>query len=116
MGIIAIEGMEFYAYHGCLVEEQKIGSKYTIDININTDFNKAAITDELQYTIDYARIYTLIKEEMNIPSKLIEHVAKRISGRIRATFSEVIKVEVKVTKHNPPVNGSMGKVSVLWKE
>ena len=112
MGIIAIEGIKLYAYHGCLEEEAVIGGSYIVDVLLETSLEKAGTTDELRETIDYVKVYEIVKAQMAIRSKLIEHVAKRISEEIKKEFKPLDRVEVKVIKLNPPMNGNVEKVSV----
>lgn len=109
---INIEGIELYAYHGCLEEEAKIGGHYTVDVYILTDFTEAAELDDLDKTIDYCSIYEISKAEMAIRSKLIEQVCKRIYHRILKTHPGIQSLRVKVTKHSPPMNGDVKQVSV----
>lgn len=109
---INIEGIELYAYHGCLEEEAKIGGHYTVDVYLKTDFSEAAKHDELEKTIDYCSIYEISKLEMATRSKLIEQVCQRIYDRILKTHPSVKSLHVKVTKHSPPLNGDVKRVSV----
>lgn len=113
MNKILVEGIRLYAYHGCLEEEGRIGSDYLVDVILETDFAQAAETDELDQTIDYVVVYNIVKEEMGIRSKLIEHVGRRIIQRIKKQFPGVLKSEVKVTKLNPPMNGNVERVSII---
>ena len=115
MGLIYIEGIKLYAYHGCLEEEGKIGANYIVDVILETDVEKAAATDDLTQTIDYVAVYEVVKKEMTIRSRLIEHVGKRILTHLKSNFKSLQKVEVKITKLNPPMNGDVEKVSVVLK-
>jgi dihydroneopterin aldolase len=110
---IIVEGINVYAYHGCLEEEGKIGCNYIVDVFMKTDFTEAAMSDDLTKTIDYVIVYQIAKEEMAIRSKLIEQVAQRIIGRLKKEFKTLQKVDVKVTKLNPPMNGNVERVSVV---
>lgn len=112
---INIEGIKLYGFHGCLEEEAKIGGNYIIDVYIKTDFSKAAVSDDLNDTIDYCAIYEIAKKQMAIRSKLIEHVCKRILDNITADFKSIESVKVKVTKLLPPMNGNVERVSVEMK-
>lgn len=111
--IIQIEGIECYAYHGCLEEETKIGGRFSVDVTLHLDLTKAIATDHLSQTADYVVIHQIIREQMNIPSKLIEHVAGRILEKLKSSFPNCTQVIVKVTKFNPPVNGQIEKASVI---
>jgi dihydroneopterin aldolase len=113
MHTINVEGISVYAFHGCLNEEAKIGGNYIVDVSMNIDFTEAASSDDLTKTIDYIDVYHIVKEEMAIRSKLIEHVGKRILDRLNKKFPQLIHCKVKVTKINPPMNGNVEKVSVI---
>lgn len=115
MGIIAVEGIRLHAYHGCLEEEARIGTDYCVDVNVDYDYSKAASTDDLSDTVDYVVIYRIVKSQMAIRSKLIEHVAKRIYDEIIKVYPAINSLEVKVAKSNPPVNGLVDRSVVIYK-
>jgi len=110
---ITVEGIKLYAYHGCLEEEGRIGADYIVDVIMETDFTIAAKTDDLNKTIDYVTVYEVVKKQMAIRSKLIEHVGQRIVNELKTEFSTLKKIEVKVTKLNPPMNGNVERVSII---
>jgi dihydroneopterin aldolase len=110
---IQIEGIECYAYHGCLEEEAKIGGRFSVDVNLHLDLTKAIATDDLSQTADYVVIHNIVREEMDTPSKLIEHVAGRILDKIKSTYQHCSQVIIKVTKFNPPVNGQIERAIVI---
>jgi len=112
MGIIAVEGLQFYAHHGYHKEEQVLGGKYSVDIYMTTNIDEAAKSDALKKTINYEQIYQLTKSEMEVHSKLIEHVCKRILDRIRVQYPELTHLKVRVSKHNPPLKGHVERVFV----
>ncbi len=111
--IILIEGIECYAYHGCLEEETKIGGHFSVDVTLHLDLTKAIATDDLSQTADYVVIHKIVREQMDIPSKMIEHVAGRILEKIKSAYPLCLQVIIKVTKFNPPVNGQIEKASVI---
>ncbi len=112
MGLIEIEGMEFYSYHGHFKEEQLIGSRFLVNVTLETNLNKAALSDKLADTINYLSVYQLIKDEMDIKSHLLENVAERIIKRLHSTYPDLFKVKVKISKINPTMGGQIDKVSV----
>lgn len=116
MSLIAVEGMTFRAYHGCMEEEQVIGNTFVVDLYIDTDTSLAEKSDNLEDTADYAEAYNIVKKEIEIPSKLLEHVARRIIEAIKNSFPEIETIEVKVAKMNPPINGQAESVSVTLSE
>ena len=113
MGIIKINNIQLYAYHGCLEEEAKIGSSYAIDVTVKANFKKAAQTDNLRDAVDYVHLNKIVKEEMAIRSDLLEHVANRILVRILAELPLVQKAKISVAKINPPIGGNATDVSVI---
>lgn len=105
MGTIALEGLEFFSYHGFYEEEQKIGNRYSIDVIITVDFQQAAIHDKLSETVNYAKVYELVADTMRHSHKLLEHIAYQIIQGIREKYPHVEKIAVSVSKYNPPVGG-----------
>ncbi|MEI6275634.1 MAG: dihydroneopterin aldolase [Prolixibacteraceae bacterium] len=112
MGIIELEGMEFYAYHGYFKSEQIVGNRFEVNISIETDCEKAAFSDHLSDALNYEGIYKLVKEEMHQPSHLLEHVAGRILSRIHGEYPDAGKVCVKISKSRPSMGGHIKAVSV----
>ena len=110
--IIEINGIKLYAYHGCLKEEAIIGGNYIVDVFIKTDFTKASKSDDLDQTIDYVLVNNIVKEEMAIRSKLIEHVGQRIYDKMLTKFDDIISLRVKIRKLSPPINGDVDEVSI----
>jgi len=83
MALIEIEGMEFYAFHGYYEVEKVTGNRFLVNLKIKADLSQAGQTDQLEDTPDYQKAYLVVKEEMAIPSNLLEHVAQRIINRIK---------------------------------
>ncbi len=105
--IIELVNMEFYAYHGCFREEQIIGNKFTVTLTVETDLDTPSVTDELGDAVNYQELYKLVKQEMEINSKLLEHVAKRIIVSIHDSFPVIKRITVAISKLNPPVGGKV---------
>ena len=112
MGQIHIQGIKLYAFHGCLEEEAKIGADYEVDVWVDFDFSSAASTDILTKTVDYVAIYDIVKKQMAIRSRLLEHVGKRIYDEIIRYYKTITSLKVSVSKLNPPMNGNVSKVTV----
>lgn len=109
---IEIEGMEFYAYHGCYETEQIVGNKFLVDAYIEADCKEASESDDINKAVNYQRAYELIKEEMQVKSHLLENVCKRILDTLYSNFDGIRKAKIKVSKLNPPMGGKINKVSV----
>ncbi len=110
---IHLEAIQLFAYHGCLPEEALIGSNYTIDVMMETDFTAAALADDLSQTIDYCVVFNIVKEEMAIRANLLENVALRMVNRLKRELKDLNKVAITVTKLNPPMNGNVKGVSII---
>jgi dihydroneopterin aldolase len=113
MGLIQIENMEFYSFHGHFREEQIVGNKFILDLTIETDMKIPSESDNLRDAVDYQRLYHIIKLQMDKKSHLLEHIAGRIIDSIYAEMTGIQKVTVKVSKMNPPMGGKIGSVSIL---
>lgn len=113
MGTIKISNIKVYAYHGCLVEEGKIGSDYRIDLSVKADLKNSAKTDYLGDTVDYVHLNKIVKEEMAVRTKLLETVANLILDRILLEIPLVNKAKIKVSKLNPPIGGNVEMVSII---
>ena len=115
MGQIRLNGMEFYAYHGCLLEEKVTGNNFLVDIAMDYDMEKASNSDDLHDALNYAEVYGLVKKEMLIRSHLLEHICRRILNSLFEHFPQLHSAEVCVSKLNPPIGGKMQSVSVRQK-
>ena len=112
VGKIRLKNVRLYGFHGCLKEEEMIGSDYRVDLEVTADLGEAARTDQLSETVDYVHLQTIIREEMAIRTKLIETVAVRIIDRILAELPQVHSADVEVSKINPPIGGDVEQVTV----
>ena len=116
MGIIRLKNIRTFSYHGCLVEESKIGSDYRVDLEIKADLRKSSVSDELADTVDYVHLNKIVVEEMAIRSKLLEHVAKRVITRVFREIPEVSRIVLEVSKINPPIGGDVEQVTIVMEE
>ena len=103
---ITLKNLRFYAYHGAEAQETVVGGWFTVDVVITTDATVAVQTDDLNGTINYAMVTDVVKEQMQIRSSLIEHVAGRIAKSLLDGFPSINKVTVTVSKEHPPVGGA----------
>ena len=116
MGTIKLKNIRTYSYHGCLIEEGKIGSDYSVDLEIRANLKQSAESDNLKDTVDYVHLNTIVVEEMSIRSNLLEHVTKRIIDRALAEIEAISKIKVAVSKINPPIGGDVEAVTVEMEE
>jgi len=105
--VIELKNMRFFAHHGVFSQETVVGNEFMVNLRIDADFSKACKTDNIEDTINYASVYELVKSEMLKPSRLMENAAYRILERIKASFPQIVHLEVRMAKMNPPVGGEM---------
>ena len=112
MGVIRVEDIRCYAYHGCMEEEAVVCTNFSVDVEIKTDLSLSAKSDLLADTIDYVAVSKLVQEEMATRSMLIEHVAQRILNRMMDDFPSIESSKIVVVKHAAPIVGEVKRVSV----
>ncbi|MGI6571968.1 MAG: dihydroneopterin aldolase [Fermentimonas sp.] len=110
---IVLDAMRFHAFHGVMPHEKQVGNEFEVTLTLEVDVTAAIESDRLADTINYADLYGLVKAEMVIPSELIEHVGGRILKRVKAEYPSVSRLEVRVAKLHPPVEGAMKSAEVV---
>jgi 7,8-dihydroneopterin aldolase/epimerase/oxygenase len=113
MGIILLEGLEFFAYHGHYQEERVIGTKFIVDVEYEYPSDPAEVSDKIADALNYQEVFMVVKREMEITSHLLEHVARRILDAIHHAFPAAGKVRVKISKVNPQLGGKVKHVSCV---
>lgn len=114
-GNIALEGLEFHAFHGVYPHERESGNYFTVDISVEADFTKGASLDDLEGTVNYEELFQIVKVEMEKPSKLLESVAEKIMQEVFRQLASVTSVELKIAKQNPPIGGKCKRAVVSVK-
>lgn len=109
---IFVNDIQLHAYHGVMPQEQLTGNDYLVSVSAQYPIDKAIITDDVQHTLNYAMVYDIVKEEMGISSKLVEHVAGRIAQHLMKQFADISTVRVRVTKLNPPMGAQCAGAGV----
>lgn len=109
---IQMKGIQLYAFHGVDPQETLVGANFYVDLKLKTDFTRAAETDQLEGTVSYADIYASVKEEMAIPSQLLEHVCQRIARRLFQDFPAIEAIDIRLCKENPPMGACTQSVGV----
>ena len=113
MGIIRIEEMEFYAFHGHYKEEQIVGNRFLVDLEMHTNMDKAAASDSLEDAVNYQVAYRIVKDAMKHPkSNLLENIGKRILDSLYAEMDGIDSASITIRKMNPPMGGPIRSVSV----
>lgn len=109
---IFLENISFYAYHGVALQEKVVGNEFVINLKLKVDFAQATETDEVEDTVSYADVYEVVREEMSIPSKLLEHVCGRIVRRLFQSFPAIEEVQIKLAKRHPPMSADIDTAGV----
>jgi dihydroneopterin aldolase len=109
---ICLNGLCFHAYHGVMEQEQTVGNDFTVDLKLGYDVEKAMKSDDVEHTLNYATAYDLVRQEMIIPSQLLEHVAYRIAKRLKKAFPNLESIEIRLTKLNPPMGADCDGATV----
>ena len=109
---IYLDEMRFYAYHGVMEQERLVGGEYCVSLAVEADLTEAVRTDDVADTVNYAALYEVVKSEMAVPSKLLEHVAGRIGRRALDMFERITTLTIRVTKLNPPMGADCKGASV----
>ena len=110
------ETIKIYACHGVSPQETRVGNTFVVNLVLTAPLEKAVASDDLEDTINYAVVYEVVKREMAIPSKLLEHAAGRILAALKDTFPQLLAIELKLSKLNPPFGGDVYSASVILRE
>lgn len=113
---IELRELKFHAYHGVMMQERKVGNSFVVNLLLTAPLEGAVKSDHLDETINYAEVYALVRQEMAIPSNLLEHAAGRILVALKEAFPILQAIQVKLSKLNPPFGGDLHSASVILKE
>ena len=103
---IQLHNLEFYAYHGLLPQERVVGGHYRVDVELSLTPPLRALTEDvIDDTVNYAEVYALIRQQMEQPVNLLEHLVHRITHGLYAQFPQIQAVKLSVTKVTPPISG-----------
>lgn len=111
-GTVEIRGLRLFARHGVFAQEREVGNLFQVDVRVAYPMERAMREDCLDGTVNYAEVVGLIKEEMDIPSALLENVAWRIHERLMARYPAIEGGYIKVTKISPPIPAELDGVGV----
>ncbi|MBR1682742.1 MAG: dihydroneopterin aldolase [Bacteroidaceae bacterium] len=109
---VLLKDIRLYAHHGVLPQERAVGAYFILNIALDTDFSQAMTTDELTATISYADVFDVVKQEMAVPSRLLEHVAGRICQALLRHFPSANAIHLELLKENPPMGAECAGAGV----
>jgi 7,8-dihydroneopterin aldolase/epimerase/oxygenase len=110
---VALHGAEFFAYHGFYPEEQVLGNKFIIDIEVTFEPKGDFKEDNIGHTVDYEKMHKIATAEMKQTKKLIETVAQSIADKIKEKYPFAASIKVSIKKCNPPLNGRVAYSSIV---
>ncbi|MDF2936551.1 MAG: dihydroneopterin aldolase, partial [Paenibacillaceae bacterium] len=103
MDRMVLNGMEFFGYHGVFPEENKLGQRFYIDVEMFLDLQEAGRADDISLTVNYAEVYGTVKGiAEGPPFRLIEALAERVASDLLQTYTSIYEIAVRVTKPHPP--------------
>ena len=100
---ITLHNLRFHAFHGVLAQERMVGNDYELSLRLGYDVTRAICSDKVEDTLDYARVYQVVAQEMGEPSALLERVAGRIGERLFQKFPAITSAHIHLVKRNPPM-------------
>ena len=109
---IILREVRFHAFHGVMPQERKVGADFTVSLRVGVDLSLPVESDDVADTLNYATLYEVVKQQMEIPSQLLEHVAGRVGKAVMDTLPQVTGVDVTLTKLNPPMGADCAGASV----
>ena len=111
-GYVILRNVRFHAFHGVMPQERQVGGDFLLTLRVGYPLAKAMESDEVGDTLNYASLYALVKQEMDQPSQLLEHVAGRIAKAVMNAFPAVTSVDLELTKQNPPMGADCDGATV----
>ena len=112
MGLITVEGVKVFAYHGHLPEEAILGGHFIVNVWAEADTSFVEKSDDLNDTVDYVKIIAIVNREMATRADMIEVPARRIVDAILSLKKVVKKVKVEIEKNGTPIDANFNKISV----
>jgi dihydroneopterin aldolase len=113
MDYIEVKGMKFHSYIGHYDEEKQVGTNFCVDLKVKTDCDKAGKSDKLKDALNYVELFQIVKKQMNLKCNLVENVSYRIINELFENFTEIEKIELKVSKMAPQFGGNVESVCII---
>ncbi len=111
-GYVFLRDVRLQAFHGVMPQERRVGAWFSVSLKVGVSLADAVVSDSVEQTLNYAELYEVVKQEMAIPSQLLEQVAGRIGKAIFRSFPQAETVDITLTKLNPPMGADCGGAGV----
>lgn len=108
---VELQNIRMHAYHGIYDGEERIGSDYEVALKVRYEEGKKDFSD-LQHTVNYAELFSIVKQRMQVPTPLLERVADGIIRRIKHQYHHILEIELSIYKLQPPIEGFQGRVGI----
>ena len=112
---IELRNLQFYSFHGLYEEEKKVGGEFIVDVWAKFPAEDHALKS-IDETVNYAALFSIVKEEMDQPRELLETIAQSIAEKIYAKYSVIKEVEIKIEKKKAPIVGLNGSVAAGYRK
>ena len=113
MVTIKLKQLRFFAHHGLYEEERKVSNEFIADLEVTFESSVSVVT-KMNETINYIKLYELVKKRMLQPTDLIETLAMEITNSIHHQYPQVKRVSITIAKQYPPVINFSGNVAVNY--
>jgi len=109
---LSVLGIEAVGHHGVFDFERRDGQVFKVDLSLGIDTRSAALSDDLQDTVDYGSLVAAVKQAVEqAPVDLIEKLARRIAD-ICLADPRVQWTEVTVHKPDAPIEATFSDVAL----
>lgn len=113
MDCIKIIQLEVFAYHGCEEFEKINGQKFYVDATLYTDIRTSGASDDLNDTMNYAKVCEFITKFMTENRfDLIEAAAEQTSRALLIEFPRLRAIDFTIYKPDAPIGLPFGNVAV----
>ncbi len=112
---VELNAATFFSFHGLYEEEKKTGGEFEVNLGVSY-FTDIVVIDNIEQTVNYVKLYELVKQQMQVPTGLLETVAMLITEKIKQAFPQVNEISIKIDKKHPPVHNFSGSLSVTYRK
>jgi 7,8-dihydroneopterin aldolase/epimerase/oxygenase len=110
---IYLKDVKFRAFHGVYKEELVVGGDFLVNLQVSYAPDNGVIAD-MNATVNYELLFALLKQEMEIPTPLIETVAMKVAHKAFEQFEKIVRVKISIEKCNPPIEKLEGSVMISY--
>ncbi|MFD1484250.1 dihydroneopterin aldolase [Lacticaseibacillus baoqingensis] len=112
MGAIRITNMQFHTYNGVYAEEQKLGQRLQVDVELRLPIEAQVQHDDLKETVNYGDVYRAVAEFVTTHHyQLIEMLANQLLQHLQGLFA-VSGITLRIRKGAVPIDGIFDTVEI----